>query len=119
MQEIKIYKNYGVLGAEKRNVYTYGGEHAHATCSDEMTVLVPNEWELYKNQMGNIMAESPWGWCYEINDVLTDVNGHPAFRVLDKNGRPHTTYLYTAEELEEKRKKRKRSEKDNTRLNVN
>lgn len=27
MQEIKIYKNYGVLGAEKRNVYTYGGEH--------------------------------------------------------------------------------------------
>lgn len=105
MQEIKIYKNYGVLGAEKRNVYTYGGEHVRATSSDEMTVLVPEEWEVYVCHTGQLAVKSPWGWNYGINDVLTDVNGHPAFRVLDKNGRPHTTYLYTAEELEEKRKK--------------
>jgi len=112
MQEIKIYKNYGVLAAEKRKVYTYGGEHVHATCSDEMTVLVPNEWGLYKNQMGNIMAESPWGWCYEINDVLTDINGHPAFRAMDESGRPHIAHLYTLEELEEKKRKEERKKKD-------
>ena len=30
MQTIEIYKNYGVLAAEKRNVYTFGAEHPHA-----------------------------------------------------------------------------------------
>ena len=60
MQKIEIYCNYGVLAAEKRNVYTYGGEHQHATCSDRMTVIVPDEWKLYKNTFGATMVESPW-----------------------------------------------------------
>lgn len=105
MQELKVYKNYGVVSAEKRNIYTYGAEHPYAICSDEITVLVPDDWKLYENYMGKIMVESPWGRCYEINDVLTDIQGHPAFRALDKNQRPRTTYLYTVEELEEKKKK--------------
>ena len=49
MQKLEIYCNYGVLGSEKRNVYTCGGQHYHAVCSDRMTVVVPDEWELYKN----------------------------------------------------------------------
>lgn len=29
-ESFEIYCNYGMLGAEKRNVYTYGCEHCHA-----------------------------------------------------------------------------------------
>ena len=36
-----IFKNYGVLGAEKRNVYTYAGSHPQGVCSDEMEVRLP------------------------------------------------------------------------------
>ena len=90
MKTIEIYCNYGVLAEEKRNVYTFGAEHPHATCSDKMTVVVPDGWELYQNQMGRTMVTAPWGWDYDINEVLTDINGRAAFRALDKNMRHKT-----------------------------
>lgn len=84
MNTIEIYCNYGVLAAEKRNVYTFGAEHPHATCSDKMTVVVPDGWELYQNQMGQTMVTAPWGWDYDINDVLQG-DEYPHFRAYDKN----------------------------------
>lgn len=39
--KFKIYKNYGVLGAEKRVIYTYPVEHPHADASEEITVSLP------------------------------------------------------------------------------
>ena len=92
MKTIEIYCNYGVLGAEKRNVYTFGGEHPHATCSDRMTVAVPDEWELYENQMGQTMVKAPWGWDYEINEILQG-NEKPCFFALDENMKGHRVYL--------------------------
>ncbi len=108
MKEIEIYCNYGVLGAEKRNIYTFGAESSHGICSDKMTVLVPDDWKLYSSPTGMLMTEAPWGWNYDINEVLTDIQGHPAFQAFDKSGRPVTAFLYTREELEEKRKKENR-----------
>lgn len=29
MNDFTIYRNYGVLGAEKRNIYTYGAPHVN------------------------------------------------------------------------------------------
>ncbi len=93
METIEIYCNYGVLSAEKRNVYTYGAAHPHSTCYDKMTVRVPEKWKLCEGQTGQVMVESPWGWCYDINDVLFDRNGDPVFRALDKQGRRSTAVL--------------------------
>lgn len=84
MKTIEIYCNYGVLAAEKRNIYTFGAEHPHATCSDKMTVVVPDEWELCQNQSGQTMVTAPWGWNYDINEVLSGA-AHPYFRAYDKN----------------------------------
>ena len=84
MKTIEIYCNYGVLAAEKRNVYTFGAEHPHATCSDKITVVVPEGWELCQNQMGQMVVTAPWGWDYDINDVLQG-NEYPYFRAYDKN----------------------------------
>ena len=114
MKTIEIYCNYGVLAAEKRNIYTFGAEHPHATCSDKMTVVVPDGWELYQNQMGQTMVTAPWGWNYDINEVLTDIKGRAAFRALDKNMSYKTAFLFTPEELEERaEKERKKAEKKN------
>ena len=106
MNTIEIYCNYGVLAAEKRNVYTFGGEHPRATCSDNMIVVVPVGWELYQNQAGQTMVTAPWGWDYDINEVLTDIKGRPAFRALDKNMSYKTAFLFTPEELEERAEKK-------------
>ena len=97
MQKLEIYCNYGVLAHEKENVYTYGGQHPHATCSDRMTVVVPDAWELYKNTYGQAMVKTPWGDCYEINDVLQG-NEKPCFYALDDRMKGHRVYLEEVDE---------------------
>ena len=96
MKTIEIYCNYGVLAAEKRNVYTFGGEHPYATCSDKMTVVVPDGWELCQNEMGRTMVTAPWGWDYDINEVLQG-NEKPCFYALDKGMNGRRAYLEVVE----------------------
>lgn len=92
--KFNIYCNYGVLGAEKRNVYTYGSSHFHATCSDRMQVELPeNPWfSLYENQFGELMVESSWGWRYDINDVLQG-DEKPCFYAIGDDKKGHRVYL--------------------------
>ena len=112
MQTIEIYKNYGVLGAEKRTVYTFSAEHPHATYHDKIKVVVPDGWTIYQNQMRQMMITSPWGWNYNVDELLTNINGRAAFRGMDRNMRYKTAFLFTPEELKEKaEKERKRAER--------
>ena len=92
MQTIEIYANYGVLTAEKRTVYTYGAEHPYATCSDKMTVVVPEGWELFQNYAGQTMISAPWGWNYDISEILRG-DEHPCFYALDSGMKAHRVYL--------------------------
>ena len=92
MKAIEIYCNYGVLAAEKRNVYTFGAEHPRATCSDKMTVAVPEGWTIWQNQAGQTMGTAPWGWDYEITEVLQG-NEKPWFYALDKDMKGRRSYL--------------------------
>lgn len=87
-----IYRNYGVTGAEKRSVYTYGEQHAWAVCSDKIEVEIPEGWKIFKNYMDQTMVESPWGEYYEINEVLQG-NEKPCFYALDANMKGHRVYL--------------------------
>ena len=99
MKKFEIYCNYGVLAAEKRKVYTYGAEHAHATCSDKLTVVLPENdvFSLYESEMGELMVDASWGWQYSINEVLQgDVN--PCFYAIDKDGKGHRVQLKIVEE---------------------
>lgn len=80
---IEIYANYGVLAAEKRIVYTFEAPHATATCSDRMTVAIPDGWEVFQNRAGRTMVTAPWGWDYGIDEVLQG-NEYPCFRAYDK-----------------------------------
>lgn len=89
-----IYRNYGVLGAEKRNVHTYGCEHPAGVCADEMNVALPenNCFQVYETAAGGLAVDSAWGWNYSINDVL-EGDKRPCFYALDKDGNGHRVYL--------------------------
>ena len=94
MKKFEIFCNYGVLGAENRNVYTYGAKHAAATCSDVMTVELPeNEFfSIYETVTGALAVESSWGLPYDINDVLQG-NDKPCFFAIDTDKKGHRVYL--------------------------
>lgn len=99
---IELYKNYGCLAAEKRVVYTYGGEAETATCSEVIQAKIPKGWELYETSLGDKMVQAPWGWNYGINEVLSG-NEHPCFFALDKHGREHFARLKVQGEHVEKK----------------
>lgn len=82
---LEIYKNYGCLATEKRIVYTYGAEQPTAVCSDKIKVKIPEGWELSKNNTGEVLVESPWGWIYNPNELLMG-NKNPCFYGINKDG---------------------------------
>ncbi len=94
MRNFTIYKNYGVLGAEKKSRYTYGAEHPHADTSEEINVTLPenDSFEICENDRGELFVKSAWGWDYEINEVL-EGDKKPCFYALDKNMTGHRVYL--------------------------
>ena len=89
-----IYQNYGVLGAEKRSVYTYGCSHAAGVCADEINVVLPenNYFQVYETISGGLAVCSAWGWNYDIDDVL-EGDKRPCFFAIDKDGKGHRVYL--------------------------
>lgn len=99
MNEFTIYRNYGVLRAEKRNVYTYGAPHLSGVCSDELKVKLPDDcdWKLFENNFGQTMIETPWGWAYNLNEVLQG-NESPCLYALDKDQKAHRVELVIIEE---------------------
>lgn len=94
MRNFTIYKNYGVLGAEKKSRYTYGAEHPHANTSEEISVSLPQNdvFEICENDRGELFVKSAWGWDYEINEVL-EGDKKPCFYALDKSMAVHRVYL--------------------------
>lgn len=96
-EKFTIFCNYGVIGAEKRNVYTYGAPHAYASCSDKMTVYVPaNEsFEICESITGELFVSTAWGWDYDINDVLRG-DDKPCFRAANKSGDLKKLFLIEA-----------------------
>ena len=97
MSTIKIFKNYGCLAAEKRNVYTYGTEQPTATCADEIVVKIPDGWKVI-NSENDILLESPWGWTYNPNDLLNG-NEKPCFMGYDRDGRIFNIPLKVVEQF--------------------
>lgn len=84
----KGYINYGVLRAEKHQVWTAEVPASTATCADEVEIAVPDGWELCRNNMDKLFVTAPWGYNYGLNEVLKG-DDHPYFIALDKDGKEH------------------------------
>lgn len=83
---IDIYKNYGCLSNEKRNVYTYGNPEATAKCYDVTTVKIPDGWETFESFAGETILTAPWGKNYRVHEVLCG-NEYPCFRDFENGKR--------------------------------
>lgn len=92
MNVFKAYKNYGVLAAEKRIVWTCDRPHFRATCSDEVEVKVPEKWDLWKNVCDETCVTSPEGEKFLIAEILKG-NENPCFSYYDKNGKERIVRL--------------------------
>ena len=95
--QFKIYANYGVLGREKRVVYSYGVPMVEA--NDKLIVELPenDSFKFYENSFGDLMVETAWGHCYGINDVLQGKE-NPCFYALDRDAKGHRVNLNIVEE---------------------
>lgn len=80
------YINYGCLAAEKRPLFTAGNPHATATTSVPVEYAIPDGWELFETESGDVRVEAPWGWNYNPNDLL-DGKENPYFSGIDKEGK--------------------------------
>ena len=92
-KKFKVFCNYGVLDAELRNVFTYGGEASHASCSDEIIVQLPEN-DFFVNLIeaeGGLAVKTVTGSTYLISEVLCG-DKNPCLRVCDDIGE-HRVYL--------------------------
>ena len=87
MEVIKIYENYGVLGAEKRSFFTYGVPAETAVGADEIEIEIPEGWEIYELEIGGIAIKDHFGRPHFINDILGCKNNDPVFVTFDKKGK--------------------------------
>ena len=61
MKTMQIYRNYGVLGADKRAIYTESAEADTAITSDQITVKLLEGWDIAHNAYGGTLLVAPWG----------------------------------------------------------
>lgn len=92
MDTIKIFENYGCLGAEKCSVYTAENPHATAAAWTEMTVAVPDGWDAWKNDTGETIVTAPWGWSYSLNEILAG-DKEPVFWAIDDQDNQRSVVL--------------------------
>lgn len=95
----EIYKNYGVLGAEKKHVHTFKNPHPHGDFVERLSVELPtNEYfTLVEDKNGCLYVDSAWGWSYDVDDVLQG-NTKPCFYALDAVMAGHRVHLNVIEE---------------------
>ena len=96
MKTIEIYRNYGCLAAEKRNVYTSGNSHATAAAWDKITIEIPAGYEAFENEFGETIIEAPWGMTYTVNELLAG-DEKPMFRAYDADQKLHQVALKVIE----------------------
>ena len=83
---VTITKNIGA-SISGLPTFTYGRKIEYADQSEDMQVIIPDGWELYKSFSGEYKITSPEGIDYVFNYVLFSVNGDPAFRYRTKSGK--------------------------------
>lgn len=70
MQEIVIYGNYGITGAEGQEVRSVG-PRPDAVCHEEITLEVPDKFEIGENYLGStLITDKNTGNNYLLREML-------------------------------------------------
>lgn len=92
MKTVKGYANYGVIGNEKRTVFTVD-RPAEATLSEEIELYIPEEFKLAENAAGNTLIDTPDGTTYMLSEILGSDGDNPVLRWIGKNNERRTAKL--------------------------
>ncbi len=83
---LRLYENIGAALHERSAYYTIDKPDSTSKKINELNVMIPDEWELFKSYFGNDMVSTPYGFDIELNNILSCVDGEPAFKVRKKDG---------------------------------
>ena len=97
---VTITKNIGA-SISGLPTFTYGRKIEFALQSEEVQVIIPDGWELYKSFSGEYKITSPEGIDYVFEHILFSINDDPAFRYRAKTGKTFIIPLEKAEPEEE------------------
>lgn len=85
---IKGFANYGVLAHEKQIIFTISGKHPYATISEEIEIILPDKWEVSKNNFGALLIDTPEGKTYMADEIISSWGDEPVLSWYDgKNHR--------------------------------
>lgn len=84
MTEFRLFKNYGVLGAGKRAVYSVGTPIDNATCYDVLDVKAPKGCDVCESASGELCVTIA-GTDYLMREVLCG-DANPYFRAWTPEG---------------------------------
>lgn len=93
---VTITKNIGA-SISGLPAFTYGRKIEYADKSEEVQVIIPDGWELYKSFSGEYKITSPEGVDYVFEHILFSVNDDPAFRYRTKTGK---TFIIPLEKVD-------------------
>lgn len=82
--KVTAYRNYGVLGHEKRPFYTINGPASTAVVSETVAIALPEGWKVVKNEAGTILFELPDGKTLIAEQTIDNERSsedHAMFRV--------------------------------------
>lgn len=83
MKTFKGYINYGVLGSEKKKIFTAENPHYNAIVSDKIEITVPEDFWVGENDMGELLIETPDGTQYLAKKIIGSYDGEPVLEWLD------------------------------------
>lgn len=89
MQTLTIYANYGLLGAEKRTIYSA----ARGDICDTCIILLPDGWQAVELIFGGTGLESPGGQIYMISEAIHSIDDAPWLDVTDDTGKRYRRKL--------------------------
>lgn len=89
MSILKAYANYGVLGHEKKVVYTAGEPVGTATHSEQISIILPEEFKVDENAAGELLVIVPDGHVFLASEVLGAYTDTPVIAWYDAEQRMH------------------------------
>lgn len=84
MTKIKAFANYNVLTHEKQAIFTVSQKHPYATFSEMIEIILPTEYQVFKNEYEEILITIPEGETYIADEIISSWKNKPVLRWYNK-----------------------------------
>lgn len=84
MAKIKAFANYNVLTHEKQTIFTVSHKHPYATFSEVIEIILPINYQVFKNEYGEILITIPEGETYIADEIISSWKNKPVLGWYNK-----------------------------------